>query len=242
MESWTAAHTAAKVSSLGSEYAAAWAGSSLTGRDFAAAAPADLPNLLRDAGVTSLGIRKKLAKAIEAWKLDTVPEGPRNVPGNRPNPPAGDDDSGEPTRKPAIMHPHTRIEKKRMDMSDNVQILPDRCRTVDAPRAAAPPLAPASPTTDPSPPKRRRIAPQFLGAAKEERVAAKAGPLEDWTARKEDALNHNIVDPIGYACNEENDGEAMDEIAPDASAEEEEREMERILDEEGTGRKEDYDL
>ncbi|KAI8593133.1 hypothetical protein BDZ88DRAFT_448673 [Geranomyces variabilis] len=236
MEFWSATQLAAKVSSLGPDFAAAWAGSSLTGRDLAKASTADVPNLLRDAGVTSLGIRKKLAKAIEGWKLDTVPA--KHIPA----PTAGAESTGKPD--------NTRIRGgKRSAAAATEDLRLVNKSALVAPRAIAtaigrtppPPkkksLAP--PTADPSPSKKRRIAPQYLGAAKEERTAAKPGPLEDWTARKEDALNRNIVDTIGYACEVDDDatGEAIDEFAPDASSDEEEREMERILNEEEFGAK-----
>ncbi|KAJ3169555.1 hypothetical protein HDU88_000746 [Geranomyces variabilis] len=235
MEFWSATQLAAKVSSLGPDFDAAWAGSSLTGRDLAKASTADVPNLLRDAGVASLGIRKKLAKAIEGWKLDTVPAN------HNPAPTPGAEAIGK------LDNTHIRGEKRSSaaatkDLRLVNKLAPVAPRAIPTVTGRTPPPPKRSlppPTADPSPSKKRRIAPQYLGAAKEERTAAKPGPLEDWTARKEDALNRNIVDTIGYACEVDGDatGEAIDEFAPDALSDEEEREMERILNEEEFGAK-----
>ncbi|KAJ3185063.1 hypothetical protein HDU87_002629 [Geranomyces variabilis] len=226
METWSAAQLAANISLLGPDFAAAWAGSSLTGRNLAEAPTADVPNLLRDAGVTSLGIRKKLARAIEAWKLVAT----RDI--HIPTPATQKELT---TSKPE--NTHIKGEKRPA-----AAVTAEDVRSVyksTAPVTGSTPTPTPSKKSVPPPPtfKRRRIAPQFLGAAKEERISAKPGPLEDWTARKEDALNRNIIDTIGYARKLDADaaGEAVDEFAPDASSDEDEQEMERILNEEEFG-------
>ncbi|KAI8917693.1 hypothetical protein DFJ77DRAFT_457359 [Powellomyces hirtus] len=224
MDNWSVEETCARIRALGPDYVTvsiACAEAQIEGKVLNSMSSQEVETTLKgELGVTSFGLRKTLAKAIEGWKRE-YPSASSTVMKKAKN---GRESTVEETRR------HLYKSQRSSDAS---------CKrpppTSVSQRSVDPKIAREQPpqNEDSQTRKKRRIAPTFVGPC---RITvthrAAVSQLVDYTNRKEIALQRGEFGTVGYKYEPEADFvdailEGEDVVAADAK----EAAMERRIEE-----------